>query len=57
MTRVPRCVTGAVMGDPQPDRLVRAEALRRTMPEPRPEQPLSEWLVDTAPEWISESAP
>lgn len=40
----PRCVTAALLGDPAPDRLERAEALRLSLPEPRPEQPLSEWF-------------
>lgn len=39
-----RLVTAEVMGDPAPDRLERAEALRLSLPEPRPEIPLSAWL-------------
>lgn len=38
-----RCVTALLMGDPMPDRLERAEALRQQLPEPR-ELNLSEWL-------------
>lgn len=45
-----RRVTSLLMGDPAPDRAERAEALRRALPEPRTEQPLSEWLVDRAEE-------
>lgn len=40
----PRCVTAALMGDPLPDRFERSEALRRALPQPREERPLSEWL-------------
>lgn len=36
--------TAQLMGDPEPDRLERAEALRRSLPEPR-ELPLSDWLA------------
>lgn len=43
MTHWPRSVTAALMGDPEPRRLERAEALRLCLPEPR-ELPLSEWL-------------
>lgn len=39
-----RCVTALLMGDPDPDRLERSEALRRTLPEPR-EVDLSEWVA------------
>ena len=38
-----RCVTALLMGDPAPDRLERAEALRLALPEPR-DLDLSEWL-------------
>lgn len=37
-------VTASITGDPIPDREERAEALRLSLPEPRPEQPLAEWL-------------
>lgn len=43
----PRCVTGALMGDPLPDRIERAEALRLSLPEPREERPLSEWIAES----------
>ena len=46
MARAPRCVTALLMGDPVPDRLERAEALRLDLPVPRPEQPLSDWLAE-----------
>lgn len=42
-------VTAAVMGDPLPGRLERAEALRLSLPEPRPEQDLAQWLPDSIP--------
>jgi len=42
--RLKRNVTAALLGDPAPDRHERAEALRRSLPEPRAEIPLSEWL-------------
>lgn len=45
-----RCVTALLMGDPDPDRLERSEALRRALPEPR-EVDLSEWVA-RAPEPI-----
>lgn len=41
-----RSVTALLMGDPDPDRLKRSEALRRALPEPREVQ-LSEWLART----------
>jgi hypothetical protein len=31
-------VTAALLGDPVPDRIERAEALRRSLPEPRPDE-------------------
>lgn len=37
-------VTAAVLGDPLPGRLARAEALRLSLPAPRPEQDLAQWL-------------
>lgn len=43
----PRSATAALMGDPPPDRLERSEARRLSLPEPRPEIPLSEWIGDT----------
>ena len=46
----PRCVTSLLMGDPDPDRLARSEALRAALPEPRPDQPLSDWLMEAARE-------
>lgn len=45
-----RCVTALLMGDPDPDRLERSEALRRVLPEPR-DVDLSEWL-ERSPELI-----
>ena len=47
--RAPRCVTALLMTDPAPDREERAEALRLSLPEPRQEQPLSEWLAVDQP--------
>lgn len=49
MARAPRCVTALLMNDPLPDRLERAEALRLSLPAPRPEQPLSDWLTNQPP--------
>ncbi len=37
-----RCVTAILMGDPDPKRLERSEALRRVLPEPRELDP-SAW--------------
>lgn len=48
--RASRCVTALLMGDPAPDREERAEALRLALPEPRPDQPLSDWLAEAEPE-------
>lgn len=45
----PDVVTAAVLGDPLPGRLERAEALRLSLPEPRPEQDLTQWLPDSIP--------
>lgn len=42
------CVTALLMGDPDPDRLERSEALRRALPEPR-EVDLSEWVAPSRP--------
>jgi len=43
-----RCVTALLMGDPEPDRQERSDALRRALPEPR-EIALSEWLSISRP--------
>lgn len=45
----PDVVTAAVLGDPLPGRLERAEALRLSLPEPRPEQDLAQWLPGSIP--------
>lgn len=42
--RLKRVVTADLMGDPLPGRFERAEALRRSLPEPRPDIPLEDWL-------------
>lgn len=42
----PRRVTSLLMGDPDPGRLARSEELRLALPEPRPDQPLSDWLAE-----------
>lgn len=46
MIRRPRLVTASIMGDPMPDRLERAKALRLSLPPPRPEQDLAQWLPE-----------
>lgn len=47
--RVRGLVTAAVLGDPLPGRLERAEALRLSLPAPRPEQDLAQWLPASIP--------
>lgn len=41
-------VTAAVLGDPLLGRVERAEALRLSLPAPRPEQDLAQWLPTRA---------
>lgn len=42
-------LTARLLGDPDPDRFAKSEALRLSLPEPRPELALSEWLGEHQP--------
>lgn len=45
----PRSLSALLLGDPDPSRFERSEALRLSLPDPRPEIPLSHWLPGSLP--------